>query len=126
MTNEPLTAENFKTNASAIAYHFTRSGDPDDMAELEEAIEALVAQEVAKATAGTPIPHNGKLYYPDANGWYDMECCPDNKCLLYMPRIESVNGRLPKKEEYVIDIASCIPRRVTGWQPLPDGPVMEG
>lgn len=23
-----------------------------------------------------PIHHNGKDYYPDESGWYDIECCP--------------------------------------------------
>lgn len=99
-----------------------------------------------------PIPHNGKEYWPDANGWYEMECAPKdgddlllfdkkhgrlkgqwvsfNECLEIGP-LENTDDALTEGWYQVIEgiahydkyYLACNP---TGWQPLPAGPVMEG
>ena len=52
-------------------------------------IKALEAEN-KQLRKGKPIPHNGKEYWPDAHGWYEMECVDKKKWVLLF------NGEIAK------------------------------
>ena len=48
------------------------------------------------------INHNGKTYYPDANGWYPIECLPANH--FHADSLMLTDGE---------DVAECVPDEYT-------------
>jgi hypothetical protein len=74
-----------------------------------------------------PIEHNGKTYYPDKNGWYDIECCHLNKPVLVSNGSEtevcSYNGEYFQGTYYDgYDFEYVHWSKPTHWQPLPEPP----
>lgn len=101
--------------------------------------------ELDQLRKGKPITHNGKEYWPDANGWYDMECAPKDgthilvfvssmyggawQAVAYWASINDSDLTLKEFASPLGDgkgrVDSCT-SKITCWQPLPAGPVMEG
>lgn len=83
------------------------------------------------------IEHNGKTYYPDANGWYPIECAPMDwtVVILYDPKYIGFLQKEAKPHTgyYQSNIKTArwettgmhIPLTPTHWQPLPKPPVQE-
>lgn len=90
-----------------------------------------------------PITHNGQTYWPDANGWYDIECSPkDGHFLAYDAEWDMDERHLgmqvcywSRSDALCAAITSTFlqddeeedmpdgPFNPTHWQPLPKPPV---
>jgi len=112
----------------------------------EEGIMVLVSRQavdevvdMVQSNQLQPIRHNGKDYWPDANGWYDIECVTEQEYvsyLVYVPRgakydydcmvqVSNFEGRMyPDAMQSAVDWSDQVVG-ATHWKPLPEPPESE-
>lgn len=84
--------------------------------------------ELEQLRKGKPITHNGKEYWPDANGWYDIACATETRTgpsILIGSYEDDEIVKVPSGAWLCDYIYGEYPTHKV-WQPLPAGPVMEG
>ena len=80
-----------------------------------------------------PVIHNGIEYYPDENGWYDIECVGTDKSALFG---YYEDGLFAVHAGYINDEGDILGREdgvfyplietFTHWQPCPKPPELHG
>ena len=89
-----------------------------------------LADSMDKIKAPEPIHHNGKDYYPDSRGWYDIECAPKDGTVVLISGGNVYDIEISRYRSCkILGDGFCSELgilRPTHWQPKPQPPVEKG